>query len=132
MSNKFIVELDIMLADGGNNAVDVIELYGNQVRDDINQTAWNICNCDDQIQREKFDDLKLNGWNVVRSPEGNFQVKAQLAVIGISEEFVYQVFEEYMDGFADCIAVAQNSLYSRTGERIGFNPHPLEWNVTIK
>lgn len=132
MSNKFTIELDITLADGGNSAGDVIELYGNQIRDDVNQTAWNLCNCNDQVQREKFDDLKLNGWNVTRSPEGNFQIKGEFAVNSISEEFVNQVFEEYMDGFADWITVTQNGLYSRTGERIGFNPYPLEWNITTK
>ncbi|MEW6403217.1 MAG: hypothetical protein AB1649_15585 [Chloroflexota bacterium] len=56
MQHKYKTELNITLADGGNSTKNVIELYGAQVRDDIDQTAWNLCECNDQIQGEKFSD----------------------------------------------------------------------------
>ena len=47
---QFKIELNITLADGGRSARDVIELYGTQVREDIDQGAWNLCDCNDQVQ----------------------------------------------------------------------------------
>lgn len=131
MQQKFKIELNITLADGGRSARDVIELYGNQVRDDIDQAAWNLCDCNDQMQNEKFADLTLIRWHVTQKRGEDFHVKAQFTVNGQDEEFINQVMEQYMDGFADCITVTLNGYYSRTGERIAFSPYPLSWELEI-
>lgn len=126
------IELNITLADGGRSARDVIELYGNQVRDDIDQAAWNLCDCNDQVQSEKFADLTLVRWAVTQRHGEDFYVKAQFTVNTQNEEFISQVMEQYMDGFADYIATTQNGYYSRTGKRAAINTIPLEWKVDIK
>ncbi len=132
MQQKSKFELNISLADGGTSAGDVIELYGIQVRDDIDQTAWNMCDCDDKVQSEKFGDLTIEDWAVTHKQGDYFHVKAQFAVNALTDEFINQVIKEYMDGFADCITVTLNSYYSRTGERIGFSPYPLNWDLVYK
>ena len=132
MQQKYNFELNISLADGGTSAGDVIELYGVQVCDDIDQTAWNMCDCNDKVQNEKFGDLTIEDWAVTHKQGDYFHVKARFAVNAQSDEFINQVIEEYMDGFIDCITVTLNGYYSRTGERVGFNPRPLDWEVEIK
>lgn len=132
MQRKHKIELNINLADGGRSARDVIELYGNQVRDDIDQTAWNLCDCNDQVQSEKFADLALEHWAVTQKRGDDFHVIARFTVNAQESDFINHVIEEYMDGFADCIAVTLNGYYSRTGTRVGFNTHPLNWNVEIE
>ena len=129
---QFKIELNITLADGGHSARDVIELYGTQVRDDIDQGAWNLCDCSDQVQSEKFADLTLVRWNVTQKRGEDFHVKAQFTVNAQGEEFINQVMEQYMDGFADYIASTENGYYSRTGKRPVMNANPLEWEVEIK
>lgn len=124
--------MNITLADGGRSARDVIELYGNQVRDDIDQAAWNLCDCNDQVQGEKFADLAIARWAVTQKRGEDFHVKAQFTVNAQDEEFINQVMEQYMDGFADYIAPAENGYYSRTGKRPAMNANPLEWEVEIK
>jgi hypothetical protein len=47
LQEQHTIELNITLADGGSSAKEVIELYGARVRNYIDQTAWNLCNCDD-------------------------------------------------------------------------------------
>ena len=132
MQQKHKIELNITLADGGRSARDVIELYGNQVRDDIDQAAWNLCDCNDQVQSEKFADLTLVHWAVTQKRGEDFHVKAQFTVTAQDEEFINQVMEQYMDGFADYIASTENGYYSRTGKRAAMNANPLEWEVEIK
>lgn len=132
MQKEFKIELNLTLADGGRSARDVIELYGNQVRDDIDQAAWNLCDCNDQVQNEKFADLTLVRWAVTQKRGEDFHVKAQFTINAQDEVFINQVIEQYMDGFADYIASTQNGYYSRTGKRAAINTIPLEWKVDIK
>lgn len=132
VQQKYKIELNITLADGGRSARDVIELYGNQVCDDIDQTAWNLCDCNDQVQSEKFADLALVRWAVTQKRGEDFHVKAQFTVNANDEEFINQVMEQFMDGFADHIASTENGYYSRTGKRPTMNANPLEWVVDIK
>jgi ATP-dependent phosphoenolpyruvate carboxykinase len=132
VQRKYKIELNITLADGGRSARDVIELYGNQVRDDIDQTAWNLCDCNDQVQSEKFADLALVRWAVTQKRGEDFHVKAQFTVNAQDEEFINQVMEQFMDGFADHIASTENGYYSRTGKRPAMNANPLEWEVDVK
>lgn len=132
MQQPFKIELNITLMDGGCSARDVIELYGSQVRDDIDQTAWNLCDCNDQVRSEKFADLALVHWAVTQNRGEDFHVKAQFTVNAQDEEFINQVIDQYMDGFADYIASTQNGYYSRTGTRAAMNANPLEWEVEVK
>jgi hypothetical protein len=132
VQHKYKIELNITLADGGNSAEDVVELYGAQVRDDIDQTAWNLCDCNDEVQSRKFGDLTLERWSATHKSGDDFHVKAHFTVNAQDTDFINQVIEEYMVGFADCIAVTLNGYYSRTGRRVGFNSHPLDWEVEIK
>jgi hypothetical protein len=131
VQQKHKIELNITLADGGRSAGDVVELYGNQVRDDIDQAAWNLCDCNDQVQSEKFADLTLVRWTVTQKRGDDFHVKAQFTVNAQDEEFINQVMEQYMDGFADYIAATQNGYYSRTGKRVAMNANPLEWGIQV-
>ncbi len=126
------IELKITLADGGRSARDVIELYGGQACDDIDQTAWNLCDSNDQVQSEKFANLTLVLWAVTQKRGEDFHVKAQFTVNTQDEEFINQVMEQYMDGFADYMATTQNGYYSRTGKRAAMNANPLEWEVEVK
>ena len=132
MPQKYEFELNITLADGGRGARDVIEIYGNQVCGDLEQTAWNLCNCDDAVQSEKFANLTLVQWTVTKKRGDNFRIKAQFTVNALDEAFINQVVEQYMDGFTDYLADAQNGYYSRTGRRATLDATPLEWEVTIQ
>ena len=131
MKQIFNFDLNITLADGGASAGDVIALYKGRVIDDIDQIAWNLCDCDEKIQSEKFTDLVLDKWSIDHKVGNNFHVKADFTVNALNEEFITQVIDEYMDSFSDCITVTLNGYYSRTGERVAFNSSPLDWEVEI-
>jgi hypothetical protein len=132
MKRVFNFNLNITLADGGASAEDVISLYKGRVMDDIDQIAWNLCNCDDKIQSEKFDSLVLNNWYVNHKTDDVFLVVAHFTVNALNEEFINLVIDKFMDNFANCITMSLNGYYSRTGERVGFNPNPLDWEIDIK
>jgi len=131
LSQKFKFEINFSFSDGSGSAIDVLNLYGNQIRDDIDQVAWNLCDCDDEVQSEKFGDLVLLNWDEIKK-QGHLHVNGKFAVNALEEEFINQVVDEYMDGFADFIDVTLNGLYSRSGERASFNPKPIAWDVSIK
>jgi acyl-homoserine lactone acylase PvdQ len=71
-------------------------------------------------------------WAVTQKRGDDFHVKAQFTINAQTEEFINQVMEQYMDGFADYIATTENGYYSRTGKRAAMNANPLEWKVEIK
>lgn len=108
----------------------MIELYGSQIQGDNKQTTLNLCNCDDQVQDDKFKDLTLDRVSIMH--RHNYHLKAEFSVFAQDADFIQQVIYEYMDGFEDCFAVALNGYYSRTGYRPGFNPHPMDWNLEVK
>jgi hypothetical protein len=130
MQYKFI--LDITLSDGGASAEDVVVLYKGSIRDDIDQVAWNMCEEDDLLQSKKFGNLVLEDWSINHEHGGHILVKCQFTVNSSDDEFINQVIVNYMDGFANFISVTLNGYFSRTGERIGFNPNPLEWNMDFE
>lgn len=132
MSEEYKFELSITLAGNGNSARDVIELYGMQIQRDINQTAWNVCNCNDQVQNERFGSLQLKNWSVVSGPGNNLIMKAHFTVNAQTPKFINDVVEEFMDGFADFSAEALNGYYSRTGKRAAMELNPLDWDVDFK
>ena len=131
MKKNFKIKLDFSLVDCGRSARDIIELYSNQVRDDIDQAAWNLCDCDDQVQNDNFADLTLLRWTVQEGDEV-LHVQAQFTVNTLNKEFILQVVEQYMHSFAYYIASTKNGYYSRTGNRALMNFNPLEWEVEIE
>jgi len=131
MQSKFDFSLDILLPDGGATAEDVIALYKGRVKDDIDQIAWNICEFDDKIQNEKFDNLLLEEWSIKHKKGDDIHLKAKFSVNALSNEFIYQIIEEYMDGFADYIFVTLNGYSSSMGKNIGFTPYPIEWELNF-
>jgi len=102
------------------------------IRGDIDQTAWNLSGCNDDLQRKKFDNLVLETWEIGHNPAQNFLVKALFTVNASGTQFINEVIEEYMDGYVDYFDAALNGVYSRTGERVALNPHPPDWSFEVE
>ena len=129
---KFKVELEITLEEGGKSALEVLDLYGAQARDDVDQVAWNLCGCDDRVKEGKFIYLELEEWDVKHRRGEDFRGKAVFSVTAQEEAFIRQVFDEYMDGFSDYLRDAENGYYSRTGKRTRIEKLAFSWSIIIK
>ena len=113
MTKSFTVNLLITLEKMGGNTSAIIETYIVNMASDINETAWNLCNCDNSIQAERFGLLSTERLAVSQLTSEDFQIDASFQVIGENPAFVKGIIEELMDGFPDCIEVTLIGYYAR-------------------
>jgi hypothetical protein len=126
---KFI--LLISLIDSDADTVDILALNESYIRDDIDQLAWNLCNCDAALQAKRFSSLELINYKAEVIEPNVVQFTIEFSVITDKEGFIYEVISEYMDGFTDYLRDVENGLYSRTGNRTKLNLNNLNYDLTI-
>lgn len=129
---EFIGKLTIDLEIGGKNAEEIIGIYEASIMDDINQTAWNLCECNDQIQLEKFSNLTKINYEIKPTDHYEATLSTSFRVTGNDPDFLENVISEYMDGFDDWIRSITNGYYSRTGSRVGTDIKVINWNLEIE
>ena len=129
MSQKFAINLTIKLPRGGSDSLDVASLYQARILDDIDETAWNLCDCSDDELSQRFSDLQLQCYDVKRKQ--TVDIKSTFTVNAENPEFINQVVDDFMSGFADRIRMTALGLYSRTGRRIVSNIVTCDWDVNI-
>jgi hypothetical protein len=131
-NTEYLAEIKMDLEIGGSNAEDVIGMYEASIMDGINQTAWNLCDCDDQTQSERFGNPTLVEYDIKLSDHNNIQLIVAFRVTANDPNFIETVINDYMDGFDDWIRSTTNGYYSRTGSRIGTDIKVTDWNLEIK
>ena len=126
------VKLNITLALGGSEAEVIVGMYELNIIDDLNQTTWNLCECDDQRQAEKFGSPSLVSYELKPASNGDKLLEVVFKINSSDLAFVEQAVEEYMDGFSDWMRSVQNGYYSRTGMRVGTDVEVVEWEVAVE
>ncbi len=109
--------VEVYLSFNGQNSETVIGTYVDMsMADDISQTGWNLCNCDD----DKFA-RSIGKCKVLSSTVETENAKVVVELSGTDEELMEQTIQEYLDGFEYHIRPTALELYSRTGSRYSFS-----------
>jgi hypothetical protein len=131
MTSLITIELTINLPDGGRHAKQLLNLYFPDMPDDINETAYQLCDGSEAIQARKFAKLTLKRADVWSSQEGSLKIFALLSVTGEDTSFVKQVIAKYMEGFPDCLKKASGRYFSRTAFPPDIPLQQTDWNAEV-
>jgi len=131
MTNLFTIELSINMPDGGRLARKLLNLYFADMPQDINETAYNLCDADRTVQARKFTNLILKRADVWSSEEGSLKIFALLSVSGEAPTFIKQVFAKYMDSLTDYLKRASDRYFSPTGFPLDISLQPTDWNMEL-
>lgn len=131
MTTLFTIELTISMPDGGRHARKLLNLYLPDIAVDINETAYNLCGANAEVQARKFAKLTLKRADAWSSQEGSLNIFALLSVSGENSTFIKQVITRYMDGFPDCLKKASGRYFSRTGFPPDISLQPTDWNAEV-
>jgi len=128
MAEQMDFTLRIELNDDDRSLKDILALYSGRIRDDLDETAWNLCNSDDALQAEKFSDLDMKDYKLEHKAGEGYIIHAAFSVSAESEDFIEEVVSDWMNGFEYHIMPAVNGVYSRTGKK-GLAPSLSSWEV---
>ncbi len=130
MTNLFTIELTINMPDGGRHARHLLNFYIPEMPGDINETAYNLCNANEDVQAHKFAKLALKRFDVW-TQEHSLKIFALLSVSGEDSTFIKQVIAKYMDGFPDYLKTASGRHFSSTGFPPDISLQPTDWNAEV-
>jgi hypothetical protein len=101
----------------GRNSNVVVGMYmDSKFKDDIEQTGWNLCGCNDK----RFNEL-IGDCSIVSSDVQIGKAKIVFTIGGPDEGLIEKTIQEILDGFDYYIRPEINGLRSRTGERYDFS-----------
>jgi hypothetical protein len=132
MTTLFTIELTINLADSDRHARQLLNLYFSDMPEDIEQTAFNLCNANAALQARKFGKLNLKRADVWPSEDGGLKIFALISVSGEDSAFIKQVVSKYMDDFPGYLKKAGTRYFSRTGFPAEISLEPTDWNAEIR
>lgn len=130
MTTLFTIDLTINMSDSGRHAQKLINLYFADMHEDINETAYNLCDADGAVQARKFAKLTLKRADVWS--EERLKIFALLSVSGEDSTFIKQVFAKYMDSFPDYLKRASGRYFSPSGFPPDISLQPTDWNMELK
>ena len=131
MTTLFTIDLTINMPDSGRHARKLLNLYLADMPVDIDQTAYNLCDANGDVQARKFAKLVLKRSEVWSSQDGRLKIFALLSVSGEDATFIKQVFAKYMDGFPDYLKRAGHEYFSSSGFPPDISLQPTDWNVEL-
>ena len=132
MNTLFTIDLTINMPDSRRHARKLINLYFTDMHEDINETAYNLCDADEAVQAQKFAKLTLKRADVWSSQDGSLMIFALLSVSGEDSTFIKQVFAKYMDSFPDYLKRASGRYFSPSGFPLDISLQPTDWNMELK
>jgi hypothetical protein len=131
MSTLFTIELTINMPDGGRHARQLLNLYFEDMPEDIKETANNLGDANETVEAQKFAKLTLKRSDAWSSQEGSLKIFALLSVFGENSSFVKQVITKYMEGFPDYLKRASGRYFSRSGFPPDIPLQPTDWNAEV-
>ena len=131
MTTLFTIDLTINMPDGGRHARQLLNLYFADMPEDINETAYKLCDADEAVQARKFAKLTLKRADVWSSQEGSLKIFALISVSGEDYIFIKQVIAKYMDSFPDYLKRAGGKYFSRAGFPPDVPLQPTDWNAEV-
>lgn len=131
MTTLFTINLTINMPDGGRQARQLLNLYTADMPADIQETAYNLCDANEDEQARKFDRITLKRADVWSSPEHSLKIFALFSVSGEDSTFINDVIAKYMDSFPDYLKKASGGYFSRTGFPPDISLQPTDWNAEV-
>ena len=131
MTTTFTVDLTITLPEGGRLAKQLLNIYFADMPVDINKTAYNLCEANEAVQAQKFNELTLKRADVWSSEDGGLKVFARFNVSGEDSAFIEKVIAEYINGFSDCLRRASAGYFSHTDTRPVISLQPSDWKAEV-
>lgn len=131
MTTLFTIGLTINIPDGGRHARKLLNLYHTDMRVDINEVAYNLCDANESVQARKFAKLTLKRSEVWSSPEGILTIFALFSVSSEDPTFIKQVFAKYMDSFPDYLKRAGDGYFSPADFPPDISIQPTDWTVEV-
>ena len=131
MTTLFTIDLTINMPDGGRHARQLLNLYFTDMPDDIEETAYNLCNANEAVRARKFAKLTLKRSEVWSGQEGSLKIFALFSVSGEDPIFIKQVITKYMDSFPDYLKRASDRYFSRTSFPPDISLLPSDWNAEV-
>ena len=128
----FTIDLTINMPDGDRHAKQLLNLYFADMAEDINETAYNLCDANEAVQARKFAKLTVKRADVWSSQEHSLKVFALLSVSGEDTAFIKQVMAKYMDGFPGYLKKASGRYFSRTGFPPDIPLTPTGWSAEVR
>lgn len=111
-----MVTVDIDLRFKGHHAEVVLGMYiDSALEDDVDQVAWNLCECDDTKKSVLIGKCKLISSSVLNQKAG-----IVITLSGTEKTLQKKVIQEYIDGFLYYIRPTQLGLQSHTGDDYNF------------
>ena len=74
MTSLFNIDLTINMPDSGRHARQLLNLYFPDMPEDINQTAFNLCESNEAVQARKFAKLNVKRADVWAGEEGGLKI----------------------------------------------------------
>ncbi len=131
MTTLFTIDLTINMPDGGRQARQLLNLYFADMPDDIQETAYNLCDANEAVKARKFAHLTLKRADAWSSEAHSLEIFALLSVSGEDSIFIKQVISKYMESFPDYLKKASVRYFSRTGFPPDIPLQPTDWNAEV-
>jgi len=131
MITLFTIDLTINMPNGGRQARQLVNFYFADMPEDIQETAYNLCDADEAQQAQKFAKLKLKRADAWSNQEHSMNIFALLSVSGEDSTFIKLVFAKYMDRFPDYLKSAGDGYFAPTGFPPDISLQPTDWKVDV-
>jgi hypothetical protein len=92
--------------------------FGSQMGADLDQLAWNLCDCNDETQARECGTPTVEKLEI-QKPSTEFMVEADVLFGGQNLELIERVISEYFDDFEYYIRGTILEYKSRTGDQPG-------------
>jgi hypothetical protein len=132
MTTLFTISLTINMPDGGRHARQLLNLYFPDMPVDIQETAFHLCDDNEELQARKFAKLTVKRADVWSNQEHSLEIFVLLSVSGEDSTFIKQVITKYMDSFPDYLKKASGGYFSRTGFPPDISLQPTDWNAEVQ
>ena len=123
-----MVTADIDLRFKGHYAEVVLGMYiDSALEDDVDQVAWNLCECDDTKKSVLIGKCELISSSVL-----NQKASIVITLSGTDKTLQEKVIQEYIDGFLYYIRPTQFGLQSRTGDDYNFSLIKIGFSLQLE
>jgi len=130
--SDYLVKIVIKLPQGDDDGVAVCGMYlDTTIIGDLDQTAWNMCGCDEEKKASQFGITKLVSGEARRELDGQIVLEALLRISSTDPVFIKSVFDEYINGFQDWIYPSIREYQSHEGIIVKLDSRPMGWDIQV-
>jgi hypothetical protein len=132
MDPSYEIELTIHLPDGGRLARKLLNLYAENLPEDILAAAAQLCDGNEAVQRRKFGNLVLKRMEVWSNQAHHLRMFVLLSVQGDDKAFLEEVITRYMECFPGNLKRVRGVYLGSADSLPDISLQPTEWAVAIR